>query len=47
MNIYEKNMKHDNQYLESMRDIDNAKDSLKLAGKDGKFYIDEKYVHTA
>jgi len=40
-------MKHDNPYLESMRYIDNAKDTLKLAGKDGKFYIDDKYVHTA
>jgi len=30
-----------------MRYIENAKASLKLAGKEGKFYIDQKYVHAA
>ena len=30
-----------------MRYIENAKNTLELAGRDGKFYIDEKYVHTA
>jgi hypothetical protein len=40
-------MKHDDPYLESMRYIENAEEDLKLAGKDGKFYIDEKYVKSA
>jgi len=30
-----------------MRYIENARETLKLAGKDGKFYADEKYVKTA
>lgn len=40
-------MKTDNPYNESMRYIDNAYKTLELAGKDGKFYVDEKYVKTA
>ncbi len=40
-------MKSDDPYKEAMRYIDNANDSLKLAGLDGKFYVDEKYVKTA
>jgi hypothetical protein len=40
-------MKHNDPYLEAMRYVDNANATLKLAGKDGKFYVDEKYVHTA
>lgn len=40
-------MKHENPYYEAMRYIDNAKKSLKLAGKEDKFFIDEKYVRTA
>jgi len=40
-------MKHNDPYLDSMRYIENAKETLKLAGKDGKFYVDEKYVHSA
>jgi len=40
-------MKYDDPYKEAMRYIENAKDHLKLAKKDGKFYIDEKYVRTA
>ena len=40
-------MKHEDPYLEAMRYIDNARETLKLAGKDGKFYEDDKYVRTA
>ncbi len=40
-------MKTENPYEEAMRYIDNAKNQLKLAGKDGKFYEDVKYVQTA
>ncbi|MDQ1265003.1 MAG: hypothetical protein QG635_153 [Bacteroidota bacterium] len=40
-------MKYENPYLEAMRYIDNAREILKNAGREGKFYIDEKYVHTA
>lgn len=40
-------MKTDNPYQEAMRYIENAREQLKLAGKDGKFYIDEKYVKSA
>jgi len=36
-----------NPYQESMRYIDNARTTLKQAGREGKFYIDEKYVRTA
>lgn len=34
-------------YKEAIRYMDNAKDSLSKAGKDGKYYKDEKYVKTA
>jgi hypothetical protein len=34
-------------YTEAMRYMDNAKETLKKAGKDGKLYQDEKYVKTA
>jgi len=40
-------MKQENPYKEAMRYIENARDTLKLAGKEDKFYLDEKYVHTA
>jgi hypothetical protein len=40
-------MKYEDPYKESMRYIENAKDSLEHAGKENKFYIDEKYVKTA
>ena len=36
-----------NPYNEAMRYIDNAKEQLKLAHKDGDYYIDEKYVKSA
>jgi hypothetical protein len=37
----------DNPYKESLRYVENAKETLKKAGKKDKFYIDEKYVKTA
>jgi len=40
-------MKIENPYEEAMRYINNAREDLKLAGKDGKFYVDEKYVKRA
>ncbi|OGU14722.1 MAG: hypothetical protein A2X61_13760 [Ignavibacteria bacterium GWB2_35_12] len=40
-------MELENPYLESMRYIDNAKEQLKFAGKEDKFYKDEKYVKIA
>ena len=40
-------MKHDNPYEEAMRYVENAREILKSAGKDDKFYIDEKYVKIA
>jgi hypothetical protein len=40
-------MKHENPYKEAMRYIENAREILKSANKDGKFYVDEKYVKIA
>ncbi len=40
-------MKTENPYQEAMRYIENAREQLKLAGKDGKFFEDEKYVKSA
>ena len=40
-------MKYDDPYKEAMRYIDNARDTLKLAGKEDKYFADEKYVKTA
>ena len=40
-------MNSNNPYKEAMRYIDNAKSTLELAGRDGKYYVDEKYVKTA
>ncbi|MDR0866292.1 MAG: DUF5618 family protein [Candidatus Symbiothrix sp.] len=34
-------------YAEAIRYMDNAKETLKKAGKEGKWYQDEKYVKTA
>lgn len=36
-----------NPYKESMRYIDNARENLKHAGNDGKYFVDEKYVKSA
>lgn len=40
-------MKIEDPYKEAMRYIENAEEDLKLAGKDGKFFVDEKYVKSA
>ncbi len=40
-------MKYENPYREAMRYIDNARTALSLAGKEDKFYLDEKYVKSA
>jgi hypothetical protein len=40
-------MELSNPYREAMRYIDNAREQLKLAGREEKFYKDEKYVKTA
>ena len=42
-----KYMIHNDSYKEANRYLENAKDHLKLAGKEDRFYIDEKYVKTA
>jgi len=34
-------------YVEAIRYMDNAKETLQKAGKEGKLYMDEKYVKTA
>ncbi len=40
-------MKYTDPYLEAMRYIQNAEELLEKAGKDGKFFVDEKYVKSA
>jgi hypothetical protein len=40
-------MKIEDTYKEAMRYIDNVRDTLKNAGKEEKFYVDEKYVKRA
>ena len=40
-------MVQENPYLEAMRYIDNARLQLKQAGKEDKFFVDEKYVKSA
>jgi hypothetical protein len=40
-------MKIEDPYQEALRYIVNAKEHLKLAGKEGKYYSDDKYVRTA
>lgn len=40
-------MKLKDAYNEAMRFIENAKEQLRKAGIDGKFYEDEKYVKSA
>jgi hypothetical protein len=40
-------MKQNDPYQEAMRYIENAEEMLVKAGKDGKFYVDEKYVKSA
>ena len=40
-------MKHKDAYNEAMRYVENAKLQLKQAGKEDKYFYDEKYVKTA
>jgi hypothetical protein len=40
-------MKHTDPYKEAMRYIENAEETLEKAGKEDKYYTDEKYVKTA
>jgi hypothetical protein len=40
-------MKNEDPYSEAMRYIENANDSLKLAGGDGRYYDDKKYIKIA
>jgi flagellar biosynthesis chaperone FliJ len=40
-------MKASTPYLEALRYMENAKETLKMAGKDRYNYLDDKYVKTA
>jgi hypothetical protein len=40
-------VKYENPYKEAMQYIENAEDILKSAGRDGKYYLDNKYVKIA
>ena len=47
MSIEEQNEVKVKYYNEAIRYMDNAKETLKKAGKEDKFYLDKKYVKTA
>ena len=47
MSIEEQNEIKSKYYNEAIRYMDNAKETLKKAGKEDKFYLDKKYVKTA
>ena len=47
MSINEQETVRQKYYGEAMRYMDNAKEYLKNAQKDGDFYLDKKYVKTA
>ncbi|MFA6924535.1 MAG: DUF5618 family protein [Bacteroidales bacterium] len=47
MSIKEQHEVRDKYYNEAVRYMDNAKETLKKAGKENKFYKDDKYVKTA
>lgn len=47
MSIKEQNNIKQKYYTEAIRYMNNAEQTLKKAGKDGKYYQDEKYVKTA
>ena len=47
MSIQEQQKIREKYYSEAMRYMDNAKEYLKSARKEGKFYRDKKYVRTA
>ncbi len=47
MKITDQNKVITNYYAEAIRYMDNAKETLKKAGKDRGEYADDKYVKTA
>ena len=47
MSIEEQQQIKQTYYSEALRYMDNAKETLQKAGKDDRFYIDDKYVKTA
>ena len=47
MSIEEQNEIKSKYYNEAIRYMDNAKETLKKAGKEDKFFLDKKYVKTA
>jgi hypothetical protein len=47
MSIEEQKQVKTKYYNEAIRYMDNAKETLKTAGKDSNYYIDDKYVKTA
>jgi hypothetical protein len=47
MVIREQNRIRTTYYNEAIRYMENAKETLKKAGKEDRFYVDEKYVKTA
>jgi phage-related tail protein len=47
MSVKEQEKIQEKYYSEAMRYMDNAKESLKKANKEGKFYRDTKYVSVA
>ena len=47
MSIKEQTELKEKYYNEAIRYMENAKETLKKAGKEGRFYKDDKYVKTA
>lgn len=47
MSITEQEAVKKNYYNEALRYMANARETLKKAGKEGRFYLDDKYVKTA
>ena len=47
MSLQEQQRKREKYYIEAMRYMDNAKELLENAKKEGGFYHDKKYVKTA
>ena len=47
MSTIEKNQLKKSSYADAMRYIENAKEALQKAKREGKYYTDEKYVRTA
>ena len=47
MSVVEQEFVKEQYYSEAIRYMDNAKESLKSAKKDGNYYHDKKYVKTA